>query len=133
MYNSKRMFWYGFLVVAGISILVMSCFDLLDNFWSGFGGGIAAVGIIRLIYGIKYRKNEAYAKAVDVSINDERNIYVVRKAKSAAFYITVIALAIIGFILKIIGFDVYSQAACFALCGMLIIYWVSYLIINKLS
>lgn len=126
MYNSKRMFCYGFLVVAGISILVMSCFDLLDNFWSGFGGGIAAVGIIRLIYGIKYRKNEAYAKAVDVSINDERNIYVVRKAKSAAFYITVIALAIIGF-------DVYSQAACFALCGMLIIYWVSYLIINKLS
>ena len=53
MYNSKRMFWYGFLVVAGISILVMSCFDLLDNFWSGLGGGIAAVGIIRLIYYIK--------------------------------------------------------------------------------
>ena len=56
-----------------------------------------------------------------------------RKAKSAAFYITVIALTIIGLVLKIIGFDVYSQSACFALCGMLIIYWVSYLIINKLS
>lgn len=132
MYNSKRMFWYGFLVVAGISILVMSCFGLLDAFWSGFGGGIAAVGIIRLIYGVKYRKNEAYAKAVDVSQNDERNIYIVRKAAAAAFYITIIALAIIGLVLRIIGFDVYSQAACFAICGMLVIYWVSYLIINKI-
>ena len=60
MYGNRRMIYYAVLTVAGIALAVLSAFGILDEFFAGFGGGLAAVGAIRLYLGYKYRNVYIY-------------------------------------------------------------------------
>ncbi|MBP5246183.1 MAG: hypothetical protein J6036_06980, partial [Clostridia bacterium] len=94
MYGNKRMIYYGVLTVCGIALVVISVLGIIDEFWAGLGSGIAAVGAMRLFLGYKYRKDEEYAKKVDVEQKDERTLFLSGKAKSFAYYLSIVGIAV---------------------------------------
>ena len=103
----------------------------LDSFWSGMGGGLAAVGAVRLALAARYKKDPDYAKQVDISNHDERNQFVAVKARSWTMYLTIILLAVLSIILRFAGLVPQSQLCLYVMCAMLVIYWVTYMILSK--
>jgi len=131
MKDSKRIVLTIIWLVLGIVLLLCGILEIADPFWSGMGGGLLAVGILQMIRHIRYKKDEVYREAVDTKNRDERNHFLSGKAWAWTGYLFVIlnGVAVIG--LKVAGFDTLSTWASFQICGILILYWLSYLFLKK--
>lgn len=118
-------------IIVGTVLVVLGAMEILNNLYSGFGGGIAGVGIVQLIRNIQYATNKELKEKVDTEINDERNKYIRMKAWSWTGYIVVLALAITSIVMMIIGKELYCEMASFMMCMVLIVYYIAYFIIRR--
>lgn len=129
--NNKRLIASIVEIVLGIVLTVCGALGVVDSYWSGMGSALIVVGAIFLIRQIRYKTDKTYQENVDVENHDERNRYIGMKAWSWAGYLFVMLSAVASIALKIAGLDLYSQIAGFAVCILVILYWVSYLILRK--
>ncbi len=127
----KRIYLSVFWVVIGIILIVCGILDIVDSFWSGMGGALIGVGVIRIVQFIKYRQNSEYREKVEIERNDERNKFIGGRAWAWAGYAYVMlnALGTIGF--KIAGNDELSQFCGYSVCIIIVLYWVSFLILRR--
>ena len=63
--NNKRWITSIVYIALGVGLLGCGIAQILDEFWSGMGGGLLCVGLVRMIQMIRYQKNETYKEAVD--------------------------------------------------------------------
>lgn len=131
MYSKRKMIWYTFILAAGIVLIVLSCIGTLDSFWSGFGGGIAAVGLVRLINGVKYRRDPSLAKQMDVSQKDERVSFIATRARAWAFHISALGSAAAVLVLKFMGREELAMCVSLVLCGMLVVYSAVFAVLQR--
>ena len=127
----KRTVYYVTLVAIGLTLIVLAFLGKLDEFWNGMGFGLAIVGALRLLKEYRLQKNEAYREQAEIAVTDERNRFIRGKAWSWAGYLFIIitALAVIGF--RLAGNMLLSQAAAWAICLMLVLYWGAYHILKR--
>ncbi len=118
-------------IVLGVALLTLGIMETIDAFWSGMGSAMMAVGVIRLVQVYRYRKNETYRQKQELEKTDERNHFLRNKAWAWAGYLFVLITAVATVVLKLMGQDLLSIAAGFAICLMIILYWFSYLILRK--
>ena len=128
---NRRMIMYIFYALFGVALVVMGCAEMVDEFWSGIGGGLAGVGVVRLIWTYRYNNNESYREKVDVATADERNRFIRNKAWAWAGYLFILLVGSSVIVLKLMGQDLLSMAASYAVCLMLVLYWGSYLILRR--
>ncbi len=131
MKNNKKIVLFILYFVIGITLLILGIAGVIDEFWSGMGSGLIFVGILRLIRALRYRKDESYRETVNTELNDERNHFIRNKAWAWAGYMFVIISAIAVIVLRLIGQEVLSLAASFAICLMITLYWISFFILRK--
>lgn len=110
---------------------MLSCIGTLDSFWSGFGGGIAAVGLVRLINGVKYRRDPGLAKQMDVSQKDERVSFIATRARAWAFHISAFGSAAAVLVLKFMGREELAMCVSLVLCGMLVVYSAVFAVLQR--
>jgi hypothetical protein len=120
-----------FWLLLGAVLVACSMTEVVDSYWSGMGGGLVGVGIAQLIRHIRYRKNEEYREKVDVETNDERNKFLTGKAWAWAGYLFVLVSGVATIALKVMVQDMWSLAASYALCLLLVLYWGSYLVLKR--
>lgn len=120
-----------FWIVLGVVLIITSSAGVVNDIFSGMGGGFIVVGVIQLIRALKYKTNPEYREKIDIEINDERNRTIQMKAWSWTGYLVIIILALITIISAIFSKMMISEIAGFAVCGVLIIYWISYIILSK--
>ena len=128
---NRRMIMYIFYALFGVALVVMGCVEMVDEFWSGIGGGLAGVGVVRLIWTYRYNNNENYREKVDVATTDERNRFIRNKAWAWAGYLFILLVGSSVIVLKLMGQDLLSLAASYAVCLMLVLYWGSYMILRR--
>ncbi len=131
MKNNKKIVLFILYFIIGITLLILGIADVIDEFWSGMGSGLIFVGILRLIRVFRYSKDESYREAVNTELNDERNRFIRNKAWAWAGYMFVIISAIAVIVLRLLGQDVLSLAASYAICLMITLYWISFFILRK--
>ena len=127
----KKTIYYFALVAVGLTLITLAFLGRLDEFWNGMGFGLAIVGALRLLKEYRLQKNEAYRERMEIAVTDERNRFIREKAWSWAGYLFIIvtALAVIGF--RLAGNVLLSQAAAWAVCLMLVLYWGAYHILKR--
>ena len=118
-------------IVLGVAFLVLGILEVIDAFWSGMGGALIAVGVIRIVQFYRFRKDETYREKVEIEMKDERNQYLRIKAWAWAGYLFILIAAVSTIIFKLLGQDLLSMAAGFAICFIMLLYWVSYLVLRK--
>ena len=128
---NSRMIWYIILIVVGAALTITPAFGWLDDFWVGMGGGLIGVGVVRLIQIARYKTNENYAERVNVANKDERNLYIANKARSWAFYYSMLAECIGIIVLRVMEYPELSSLLGFVVCGQLVIYWGSWFYLKK--
>ena len=118
-------------IILGIALFVLGALEIMDSFWSGMGGALIAIGVIRAVQLIRLRKSEAYREKMEIEMADERNRFIRNRAWAWAGYLFVLIAAVSTIGLKLMGQDILSVAAGCAVCILVLLYWISYLILRK--
>ena len=118
-------------VVLGAVLLTLGIMEVVDEFWSGMGGALIVVGILQVVRFFRYHNSEEYRERAEIASKDERNQFIRNKAWAWSGYLFVLIAAVVTIALKIAGQDTLSFAASMALCLLLVLYWVSFLILSR--
>ena len=129
--KNRRIVAYSMFIALGIVLIGLGFTEISDPFWSGMGGALIAVGVIRIVQFFRYRKDEAYREKVAVEMTDERNRFIRSKAWAWSGYAFVLIAAVATVALKIAGQDLLSMAASFAVCLIVVMYCIFFMILNK--
>ena len=117
------------LIIAGVAL------DLLGIFanWemaSIFGTVFLVMGIARIVQYRRLAKDPEMMHQREIAEQDERNIMLWTKARSLAFMVYIIAMA-----LTVIAMNLFNvtgrNIVSLCLMGFIAIYWICYLIIMK--
>lgn len=126
----RRIVMYILWIALGTALVVLGVLNKVDSFWSGMGSALIAVSILRLVQMLRLR-SDSYREAVEIEANDERNRFLRNKAWAWAGYLFIMIAAAATIVLRVVGQDLLSMAASGAVCLMVVLYWVSYLILRK--
>lgn len=123
-----------FWIILGGTLLGLSIAEIIDStLYSGMGGALIAVGMLQVIKQIKYRTNKHYKEETDIAISDERNKYLRLKAMAIAAYSVVLIQACGSVFAYILGYSTIGQFLLFSVSLIVFIYWLAYVILNKIS
>lgn len=128
---SRRILANIVYIVLGVILFGLGLAGTLDSFWSGMGGALISVGVVRMIHMLRYAKDEAYRQEKTIEATDERHQFLRNKAWAWAGYLFVLLSAILTIVLKLLGQDLLSVAAGFAVCVLVLLYWICYLALKK--
>ena len=131
MKNDRRTVACIIYIILGVALMVLGMLEVVDSFWSGMGGALIAVGVVRMIHILRYHNDESYRENMEIEMKDERNHFIRNKAWAWAGYLFVLITAISTIVLKLLGQDLLSIAAGFAVCILVLLYWVCYLVLKK--
>ena len=131
MKSDRRILAWIACIVLGAALLALGAADIIDAFWSGMGSALIAVGLIRSIHFFRFRKDEAYREKCELEKTDERNRFLRNKAWAWTGYLFILVAAVASIALKLLGQELLSMAAGSAVCVMVILYWISYLILRR--
>lgn len=131
MMHNRKNAWYVIYLLVGLTLFVLGCAEIVDSFWCGMGSGLLVIGLLRLLQLRRLRKDETYREKVEVETKDERNQFIRCKAWTWAGYLFIILVGFSVIILKVMGQEQLSIAASYAVCLLMILYWVSYFILRK--
>ena len=130
-YGRRKIILNVFWIILGAALLGMSIAGQLGELYSGMGGGLIGVGIVQLIRGIRYNTDKEYRENYDTEAADERNSFIRMKAWSWAGYIFVLTAGVVCLVCMIMGQTLYSQLAGYAVCLLVCLYWVSYMVLSR--
>ena len=131
-YNKRKILVSLFWVIIGITLIILDIIGVIDNpIYSGMGGGLLVVGAMQIYRNLKYHSNEEYKEKIDIEYSDERNRYIRMKAWSWAGCLFIIGTAIISIVLFVMKQTVYGQIISYCMCAVLVLYWVSYIVLQK--
>ena len=131
MKQNKRLYVNILWLIIGSILIGLSFAGVVDEYWNGMGMGLAVVGSINLIRYYRLNKNDVYREKIELEASDERNHFIRNKAFAWAGYYFILIAAVGTIVFKIIGQELLSQAAAYAVCLMLILYWISYMILKR--
>ena len=129
--KNKRLIANIVEIAVGLVLAVCGHMGLIDEYWSGMGTALVVVSGIMLFRQFRYKTNVEYKEKVDIEVKDERNKHLRRMAWSWTGYLFVVIAAFGSIIFKIVGMDTYSMAAGFAVCLLITLYWISYVILRR--
>ena len=131
-YNNKRLALSVFWAVAGLVLVALSLTGVLqDSVYAGMGGALTAVGALQVIRNLKYRKDPEYREKVDVELNDERSKYLRMKSWAWTGYIVVLVQAVGVIVAMILGKETVQMVLAYSVCLILLVYLITYLVLNK--
>ena len=119
------------LLAAGLVLMGLGFAEVVDEFWSGMGSALLVIGIIRLLRFYRLKKNDGYREKMETAVTDERNQFIRAKAWSWAGYLFIMVSAVATIIFRILEQPLLSQFCSYAVCLMLVLYWVSYFVLKK--
>ena len=129
--KEKRIILSFVWLILGAVLLGLGIAEVVDEYWSGMGGGFLAVAILQLARFYRFRHDAEYRENVEIQTSDERNRFIRSKAWAWAGYLFILIAAVSSIALRVMGQELWAQAAGSGLCLMLVLYWVSYQVLRN--
>lgn len=131
MKQNKKLFISILWIIIGSILIGLSFAGKVDEFWNGMGFGLAVVGAVQLLRFYRLNKNEAYREKMEIEASDERHHFIRNKAWAWSGYIFILIAAVSSILFRIFKQDLLSMAASGAVCLMLVLYWITYVILKR--
>ena len=131
MKQNMRVYVNILWIIIGAILSGLSFAGKVDEYWNGMGTALLVVGAIRLLRYHRLNKNDAYRERKELELSDERNQFIRNKAWAWAGYYFVLIVAVGSIVLRAIGQDTMSSVAAYAICLLMILYWISYMILKR--
>ena len=131
MKNNRRLYVNILWLIIGAILIGLSFAGIVDEYWNGMGMAFAVVGAVNLLRTYRLNKNADYRERKELEMSDERNHFIRNKAWAWAGYYFIMIAGAGTIVFKIIGQDLLSQAAAYAVCLIMILYWISYMLLKR--
>lgn len=120
------------LVFIAIGILTADSAGSVGGFYSGFGTGMLAVAIVKLIRHRRLAKDPEKLADYEAAQKDERTLYISNKARALTFFITVYLELAAGLAaLWFMPDPLVGKVLCFAASAQCLIFVLAYWYYNK--
>lgn len=129
--KNRRFLLSFFWVLLGAVLVGCRAAGLVEEYWGSMGVAFVVIGGLQIFRSVRYLRSAEYRDKVDMATKDERNRFLANKAWAWAGYLYVMIAAVASIALKLLGHDLLCQAAAFSVCGIMVLYWVSYLVLQK--
>jgi len=121
-------------IVLGVIFIAITFIAKTENdFISAFGFAMIIMGLVRIRNYRIITKDENTIKKHQIIETDERNISIIRKAKSSAFSIYLVLMGAAVIILSLCNMHDVSKYISYSVCLLVVIYWISYWVYQKKS
>lgn len=121
----------GYMVV-GVALILLQLTGSVDNEMSScFGAAFTVCGVVRVIQYIRLINNKDRMEQREIAEKDERNIMLWEKARSITFGIYVILAGTAIMVLYAIHMEFVGKIIAYALCTLVVIYWICYIIVKR--
>lgn len=131
MNGNYRMFYQVMLCIIGILFVILGVVGEVNSIWFSIGVALVVCSSLRIFRYIRMLKNPEYKDKVFREQHDERNIKISEKAASLTFRFIIFILCIVELILFAFEMSAIAIPIGYVVCGMLIVYWISYIFYNK--
>ena len=131
MNNKRRLIISAAEIVIGAALIVGVKAAGGDSVWLGMGGALAAVGLAKLLLGLRYKTDENYREKVNVEATDERNAFIRSQAWVWAGTGFVLVGGVLTIVFLLLGKQELSTITGFAVSLLVLLYWLSYLFLKK--
>lgn len=131
MKTGRNVIGYIICIVLGLTLVFLGYTEMIDSYWSGMGSGVIAVSVVQLVRLHRFRKDKVYREKVETEVSDERNRFIRNKAWAWAGYLFILIAGISCIVLKVMGQDLLSLAASYAVCLILLLYYGAYLVLRN--
>ncbi len=123
----------AYMIVGAAVVLLGILLEWENTVYSSVGIALFVVGVARIRRHIAVTKSEERMRKQEILETDERNIYVMNKAKSIAcsLYLLIGCVAVI--VLEIMQKTALAQVVFACLMVLVVIYWITYWIVRKKS
>ena len=118
-------------LILGSILIALGIAGVVDEFWCGMGTSLVLMGMLYLIHFFRLQKDEHYREREETERNDERNRFLRNKAWAWAGYLFVLVAAVCALVFRVMGQELLSVAAGFAVALIVLLYWISYVILRK--
>lgn len=122
---------YILYLLLGVGLILGGITRRLDSFWSGMGGALLCIGALRMLAITRYKTNPQYKEQCDIAAHDERHRFLRMKAWSWTGYLFIFIAAAATILCKLLEQEVLMMAASGAVCLLILLYWVCYLILCR--
>ena len=131
-YDNRKLALSIFWLVLGLVLVILSVMGVIDDsVYSGMGAALMVVGGLQIWRNLKYRRDPEFREKIDIQAGDERITSLRLRSWAWTGYATVMAAAVGSLIAMWAGQPVVQQTLLYVVCFVLVVYWVSYLILNK--
>ncbi len=122
---------YMLYLLLGVGLVIGGITEQIDSFWSGMGSALLCVGALRMIGLIRYKTDAAYKEQTDTAVTDERNRFLRMKAWSWTGYLFILIAAVATIVFKLLDMEPQMFMASGAVCLVVVLYWVCYLLLRR--
>ena len=130
--DNKRLALSIFWVILGAVLIGLTITEKLDSsMYSGMGGALMAIGVLRIGRTVRYRKDSDYRKKIDTELNDERNEFLRMKSWTWTGTIVIILEGIGAIAAMIAGRQTIQLILSYSLCLILVVYCITNMILRK--
>ena len=130
--DNKRLALSIFWVILGAVLIGLTVTEKLDSsMYSGMGGALMAIGVLRIGRTVRYRKDSDYRKKIDTELNDERNEFLRMKSWTWTGTIVIILEGIGAIAAMIAGRQTIQLILSYSLCLILVVYCITNMILRK--
>ena len=119
-------------MVIGVALIAADCLTGFENYFIfPFGVALLVMGALRLLQYRKITKDDQSMRKQELEETDERTRMIAERARSWAFSCSILIAGILVIVLSLLGYHDKAQPFSWFVCGMVALYWVCWLIINK--
>lgn len=118
-------------ITLGAVLLALGLTGRVDDYWTTMGFALLVVGSLQLLRRHRISRNPALKEKMEIAESDERNHFIRSRAWAWAGYLYILLVALAVIVLRILGEELLSVAAAYSVCLMVILYWVSYWVLQK--
>lgn len=129
--RKNHLIWYVCCIIVAAGLLIAGIL-LKIEFLCGFGTAFGLVVLLRTVILLFHTRNEDAREEYNASQQDERVIYIARRARSAAFYIMLIAEAL-GIVVLTIMSNPAGLWLAYLVCAQAVLYVICYYVIRARS
>lgn len=119
-------------IVLGLILVAIDVIGHTDNyFYFSFGIALAVMGLLRIFQHRKITADEKSIRQQELTESDERTRMIAERARSWTFSLSVTIAGIAVIVLSLLGYHEEALPLSWFVCGMVVIYWICYIIISK--
>ena len=132
----KKMKQRLYLAVAYLAVGLILVFTGIvtgtdNSFFTAFGFALVIMGILRIIRHRKIMRDDQSLRKQELAESDDRLRMIAERARSWVFSLSVTGAGLLVIILNILGHHDAALPFAWYVCGMVVLYWICYSVIDK--